>query len=144
LDPNLNHLSKEYLDTYFDYIDQLEGILLVCKRRNFNAKNVKSLLKEIESFYEKEISSLIFPFIETLTADGKEYEIEVYSTNIKRKVGAISGKLEEIKEKISEYQLTPILDDFDNEIRSEVAKLNPSQRKEFSIFLSESGNHIIN
>ena len=145
LDPNLHHISKEYLDTYFDYIDQLEGVLLVCKRRDFNAKHVKSLLKDFESFYEREISSFIFPFIETLTTDdGKEYEIEVYSTNIKRKSAAISGKLEEIKEKISEYQLTPILEDFDNEIQSEVTKLNPIQRKEFSNFLLTSVNHTVN
>jgi hypothetical protein len=145
LDPNLKHISKEYLDIYFDYIDQLEGVLLVCKRRNFNAKLVKNLLKDFESFYEKEISSFIFPFIETLTTDdGKEYEIEVYSTNIKRKSAAISGKLEEIKNKISEYQLTPILEDFDNEIQSEVTKLNPAQRKDFSNFLSASVNHTAN
>lgn len=141
LDPNLQHIQKEYLDTYFDYIDQLEGVLLVCKRRNFNAKNTKSLLKELESFYEKEISSFIFPYIETLTADGKNYEIEVYSTNIKRKSEAISGKLDEIKTKIIEYNLNPTLDDFDNEIRSEVSKLNPTQRKEVSTFLSGLGNH---
>jgi hypothetical protein len=145
LDPNLNHISKEYLDTYFDYIDELEGVLLVCKRRNFNAKQVKSLLKDFESFYEKEISSFIFPFVETLTTDeGKEYEIEVYSTNIKRKAAAISGKLEEIKQKISEYELNPTIDDFDFEIQSEVKKLDPIQRKDFSIFLSELGNHVVN
>jgi hypothetical protein len=144
LDPNLHHLQKEYLDTYFDYIDQLEGVLLVCKRRNFNAKNVKSLLKELETFYEKEISSFIFPFVETLTEEGKTYEIEVYSTNIRKKSAIISGKLDEIKEKISEYELNPTLDDFDHEIRSEVSKLDGSKRKDFTNFLSTLGQHAVN
>jgi len=143
-EPNLKHMREDYLDIYFNYIDQLEGVLLVCKRRNFNAKYTKELLKEFLSLYENEISTFIFPFVETLTGDNKVYEIEVYSTNLQKKTSLVSSKLDELKHRISLYNLNPTLDDFDNEIKYEINKLNQTERKEFSTFLSKLGHHVVN
>jgi len=130
LDSTLNHVDEEYLHFYFNYMDLLEGVLMVSKNRNTNFFHVKEILSDFNKMYEDEISTFICPFLLTLKGDDIEYEKDAYTANAQRKIGNLSLKFQTLKEKATRYNLIPTLEDMDLEIEKSLNEMNEEERKE--------------
>ncbi|MGB8309927.1 MAG: hypothetical protein WCE65_08815 [Methanoregula sp.] len=134
-DSNLKHVNEEHLCFYFDYMDLLEGVLLVCKNRNTNFRNVKDILSEFKEIYDNEISSFLFPFLSTVKWDNIEYELDAYKVNIQRKSEKFPNVFKNLKDKAKKYNLIPTLEDMDLEIEKSLDRMNNDEKKELFALL---------
>lgn len=137
LDSTLNHVDEKYLPFYFDYMDLVEGVLMVNRNRDTNFNHVKEVLSDFDNMYENEISTFICPFVITLKGDNIEYEKNAYVINSQRKMESLSFKFQNLKEKVRKYNLIPTLEDMDLEIEKSLNEMNGEERKEiFSLLKS--------
>jgi hypothetical protein len=130
LDGCLNHVPKEQLDVYFKFTDLLEGSLLVCKVRKVNYNLFKDILKDMIDTYDRDVSSVLYPYLETLHGGNNEYETEEYNANLIRKMEIITTKLDEINIELSKFDFKPTLEEMDSEIIIELNKLDTTEKQE--------------
>ncbi|MFY9750619.1 MAG: hypothetical protein WB811_02090 [Methanoregula sp.] len=130
LDSTLNHVDEKYLPLYFDYMDLLEGVLMVCRNRDTNFNHVKEILSDFNNMYENEISTFIFPFVLTLKGDNIEYEMGAYESNSQRKIEGLSNNFTALKDKVKRYNLIPTLEDMDYEIEKSLNQMNKDEKIE--------------
>jgi len=131
-DNYLNHVDSKHIKQYFEYVDLLENLLLVCNKRQFNFRIVKPLLKEMGNTYYSGIYSFLPPF--ELTLDSKEsssFEKNSYNEAIKRSEKIVNDSLPKLTVRILENNLKPTLEELDEEIKLEFKKSDEDTRKEF-------------
>jgi len=124
----LNYVPNQKIELYFKFTDLLESILLVFKYRDFNAIVGKNILEDLSELYTKNISYLLYPFIETLNGEDIDYEKEKYTSTIENKMKYSSVRLSEIEQKISQYGFKPTIGELDTEIITELKKMNGDEK----------------
>lgn len=129
-DSTLTHVDKKYLPFYFDFMDLLEGVLMVCRNRSTNFFHVKEVLSDFNDIYEMEISTFLFPFTLTLKGENIDYEKNAYATNTERKLANLQSKFNDLKGKVKKYNLIPSVEDFDLEIEKSLNEISPSEKKD--------------
>jgi hypothetical protein len=115
---NLTHLSSEASDVFFDYMDLLESVLIVAKKRHLEIANIKDVLAHMETIYSKIYLSMV--------------------PCSHKNVSAIFPLLAALKTELQNRNLLPTLDEYDEEIAETVASMNDEERKNLTCALSLS------
>ncbi|OPY37073.1 MAG: hypothetical protein A4E35_01536 [Methanoregula sp. PtaU1.Bin051] len=138
LDNCLNFVQKEKIEYYFKFTELLENLLLAFKCHDFNATIGKNILGDLIDLYKRNISFLLYPYIETLSGGDIEYEKQSYNTTIENKINWSKMRLSEIEGMMTKYGLKPKIEDFDKEIELELNKMNQEKKLEIFNLLSLS------
>jgi len=128
LDACLKHVPKERIDTYFKFTELLEGVLLVCKYRDFNAIIGKNIIDDLFHLYKENVSFLLYPYIETLSGGDIEYEKERYNSTMDNKISWSSKRLNEIERMIIKFQFKPTIEELDKEITREFNSMSKKEK----------------
>jgi hypothetical protein len=134
----LKHVPKERVDIYFKFTELLEGVLLVCKYRDFNTTVGKKIISDLFYLYKDYVSYLLYPYIETLSGEDIEYEKEKYNTSIQNKMKYASMRFGKLENKIIEYHFQPTINELDTEISIELNKMDKKERTQLFNLLSPS------
>lgn len=130
LDACLNHVPKERLSLYFKFTDLLEGVLIVCRHRDFNYFAYKAVMKDLAKLYRYDIASLLYPYLETLKGGDIEFENREYNERIEERMSTVPDKLARLKTQIARKGFKPTIEELDAEISSDMRELDGAEKKQ--------------
>jgi len=137
-DACLGHVNPDLLSMYFEFTHLLEGILIACKYQDFNYKEFRTIVNELNELYRFPISSLLYPFLETLRGGDNEFETKEYEDRKVNRIKTIPGSLVKLRKKVYEIGLKPSIADLDIEITKDLNKMSDKKREEIFNLLKSS------
>lgn len=138
LDACLNHVPKERLSLYFKFTDLLEGVLIVCKHRDFNYHAYRAVMKDLAKLYEYDVASLLYPYLESMKGGDTEFEEREYNKRIEERMNAVPKKLARLKVRIAKEGFKPTIEELDAEISSDLRNLDGAEKKQILSILGHS------
>lgn len=130
LDACLNHVPKERLLLYFKFTDLLEGVLIVCRHRNFNYYDYKAVMKDLAKLYKYDVASLLYPYLETMKGEDTEFEKREYNERIEKRMNVVPSGLTRLEARIAKRGFKPTLEELDAEISSDMRDLDGAGKKQ--------------
>jgi hypothetical protein len=112
--PCLKHVDNDVLETFSDFVDLVENILLASKIRNTHLTGAKTQIRELYDLFEKQLYRGLPPFKQTLIGNEKNLELQIYEKNIQSSLVYSIERLLTISTIMERRKLIPTISEFES------------------------------